>query len=407
MIATAAVVDAQMSGDNSAPRYRYVIGALILLMQAALGLNMFAVSPLLPLAIDEYGISRTSASLLVAGPVLVQALTGLPGSFVVGRFGLRRTVLAGSLLVGTLTFSFAADSFITMVILRLVSGAGAGLLITGTGPLIMQWFGMREVPIMNTLFLTALSAGIAVGVLIGAPLSNAIGWQNVLSVFGGMSLLGGAAWMLFGRSRGEPDKATRVYGVSEIRRVLGDRTIFLLVTADALVFIQYAVLTSWLPTYLHEARGFSLERAGYITGLLPAVGILAVLVGGVLAFRFPRWRPFLIVPGIIVGFSGFGSFLFAGTVAISAAVILLGIGTWIYQPTFHTIPMSLPWMTPEKVAVVWGSSMTIAGIGMFIAPIVVGASRDLFGTFVPGFVIWAVLSWSLVIVGVLLPDHSS
>ena len=65
-------------------RYRYVIGALILLMQGALGLNMFAVSPMLPLAIDEYNISRTLASLLVAGPVLVQALTGLPGSVVVG-----------------------------------------------------------------------------------------------------------------------------------------------------------------------------------------------------------------------------------------------------------------------------------------------------------------------------------
>jgi len=64
-------------------------------------------------------------------------------------------------------------------------------------------------------------------------------------------------------------------------------------------------------------------------------------------------------------------------------------------------------MTPEKVGIVWGSSMTIAGIGMFVAPIVVGASRDLFGTFIPGFAIWAVLSWSLLLVGMLLPEPSS
>lgn len=68
--------------------------------------------------------------------------------------------------------------------------------------------------------------------------------------------------------------------------------------------------------------------------------------------------------------------------------------------------MQLPWMSAENVAVVWGASMTIAGLGQFVAPIVVGASRDAFGTFVPGFMIWAVLAWSLLLAAITLNDAS-
>ena len=40
---------------------------------------------------------------------------------------------------------------------------------------------------------------------------------------------------------------------------------------------------------------------------------------------------------------------------------------------------------------------------MFISPIVVGAIRDTAGTFVPGFTIFAVGAWFLLIAGILLP----
>ncbi|MGI9605328.1 MAG: MFS transporter [Acidimicrobiales bacterium] len=386
--------------------YRMVMGALILFLQFALGLNMFSISPLLPLVIDDYDVSRTWASLLVAGPLLMQAATGIPGSLVIGRYGLRRTVFVGSVLVGSLSLAFLFDGFLMIAVLRLLSGAGAGLLIAGTGPVIMRWFAGRAVPVMNTLFLTALSSGIAIGVLASAPLASSTGWRNVLGVFGLFPLIGAAAWFLFSRTATTTSALPEAFGVAEAWGVLRDRTIFSLVTADALVFVQYAVLTSWLPTFFHESRGMSLERAGYLTGLLPAVGIVAVLVGGGLSFRFTQWRPMLILPGIAVGLSGFATFLLTGTAAISVAVIVLGVGTWIYQPTFHTVPMSLPWMTPDKVAVVWGASMTIAGIGQFIAPIVAGASRDVFGSFVPGFAVWSALAWSLLLVGVFLPDPS-
>ncbi len=380
------------------------VAALVLATQFCLGLNLFSVSPLLPLASADYGISNTTASLLVAGPVLLQAATGLPGSLVIGRWGVRTTLVAGSAMVVAAIAAALFTSYPAVLTIRLVGGAGAGLVLAGTGPTIKARFDQRHLPLMNSLFLVALTGGIAVGVALAAPIADSVGWENTLALFGAAMAVPMTAWVLAGIDVQAP-RADRLLDTARLRFVLSDRTVAGLVISDALVFVQYAVLTTWLPTFLSEDRGMSLDRAGFVTGLLPAVGIVAVVVGGLISHRFRRWRPMLGIAGVLVGLSGFASFLLNNPAAIVVAVVILGIGTWVYQPAFHTVPMQLPWMTAENVAVVWGASMTIAGIGQFIAPIVVGASRDLFGTFIPGFAIWAVLAWSLPVVALLLDDE--
>ncbi|MBC8263959.1 MAG: MFS transporter [Anaerolineales bacterium] len=383
--------------------YRFVIAGLILAAHLSLGLNVFPISPLLPVIIEDYGITRASASLLVALPVLAKAFIGLPGSVIVDRFGLKRIFTLSWFMVGALALSSVAPNFLTMLLLRLVYGVGAGFMVPGTGPLVMQWFRPREIPIINSLYLVVMSLGIAISVSIAAPLANVIAWQSVLGLFGGIALLGAVAWSLLGQTQPDKQQAKSGFAFGDIWSVLRDRTIFLLVVGDALVFIQYGALTSWLPTYFHEFRGMSLDQAGYVTGLLPFVGIFAILAGGFLTPKIKSKRLFFIVPGILVGLGGFGSFLIGNTAVICVSVIMLGIGTWIYQPMLLTLPMQLPWMTPKKIAVVRGTSVTVTGLGVFISPIVVGASRDIFGTFVPGFFIWAVLAWALLIAGILLP----
>ena len=388
------------------PRYRFVIGALILAAHLSIGLNFFSVTPLLPLVIDDYAVSRASASLLIALPTIVKAFVGLPGSLIINRFGLNRTFALSWFMIGLLTLSPAVSDFSTMILLRLFYGLGAGLIMTASAALIMQWFPPREVPVVNTLLLLVIVTGTAVSVTLAVPMSQMMSWETVLGVFGSVGLLGAIAWSLFGRTRQEATDAREVFTLRDLWLVFRNRTVFLLVVGDALVFINYAAITSWLPAFLHEFRGMTLEQAGYITGILPTVGVLSVVIGGYLTMKVKARRPFFIVPGILVGLGGFGSFLLSDVFAIQLCVMLLGIGTWIYQPILLTLPMQLPWMTPRKITVVWGASLTIAGFGMFIAPIVVGASRDLLGSFVPGFAIWAALAWTLVLTGVLLPRKS-
>ena len=197
----------------------------------------------------------------------------------------------------------------------------------------------------------------------------------------------------------------------------------LLVAADAGIFIQYTALTTWLPSFYEEARGISLQQAGFITSILPFVGIFAVLAGGAVPFLFETYRSrlavfgaagdvvfsyrgILVLSGILAILGGLGSFLFAGQPGIYVSVLVLGIGSWFYVPALLTIPMRLSGATPERVAAVWGSYMTFSGLGMFIFPILVGELYDYYSSYYPGFIICAVASWSLLICGLFLPREA-
>ena len=307
------------SESSRYPRYRFVIGGLILFAHFSVGINIFVVAPLLPLIIDDFGVSRVTASLLIALALLIHSFFGLPGGIIAARFGLKRMYFLSWLMIGLPVLSAVAPGFGTLLMLRLVYGIGFGAIIPATGPLLMQWFRPREITIMNGLDMAALSLGVALSVSVAVPLANAVGWQNTLSVFGGIALLGAVAWGILGRVESGAQATGAGISLKEIWSVLRNRTILLLVAADALVFMQYTALTSWLPTFYNEIRGMSLTQSGFVTGLLPFVGVFAVLAGGFLPLRFASRKPFFIVPGLLLGLGGLGSFLIDSSFGIVCA----------------------------------------------------------------------------------------
>ena len=378
------------------------MAVMTLAAHLAAGLNLFAVSPLLPLAIDDYGISRAEAGLLISLPMLVGAGLGIPGGMLAARFGLKRSYMVSWAAMALLSLSAFTPNFYAMLALRLFYGVGLALMVASSGQLVMQWFRGREVLVVNALNTAILSLGVAVSVAGAVPLAEWLGWKTTLTVFAGIGVIGTVIWPAApGDRSGQSGHRTGI-SVREVIAVLRGRTVALLVAADAGVFIQYTALTGWLPTFFSEDRGIPLSEAGLLTSILPFVGMFAVFAGGALPMRF-SYRSILVFSGILAILGGLGSFLFTHPVGIYASVIALGVGSWLYVPTLLTVPMRLAGATPERVAVVWGSFMTFSGIGMFISPILVGALRDTSGSFFPGFIICGAGSWALLVAGLLMP----
>ena len=131
---------------------------------------------------------------------------------------------------------------------------------------------------------------------------------------------------------------------------------------------------------------------------------MSLLAVGLLTMRVQQRRPFLLVPGIMVGFAGFGSFLLADSSLVYVPLLLLGVASWLYVPILMTVPMELPRMPPEQVSLMWAAIMTVGGTLTFVSPLAVGALTDLTGSYLPGFSLFAVLAWSLAVAGFLLPE---
>ena len=386
-------------------KYRFVIAALLLAGHLSVGLNIFTVSPIFPLVIDEYQISRAAAGLLVALPLLVAAALGLPSGMFIARVGIRRSFIIGWASIALLSLSGLAPNFLTLVLLRSVIGLGFAFVLTTSGPLLMQWFPTKEITVMNALTTAALSLGIALSVATAAPLSDFMDWQTALTVFALPGVAGLIAWMILGRESGGVPMSVQGLTLQEVGGVLRNRTVVLLLAADAGILVQYTAFTGWLPTFYNENRGISLSQAGFITGMLPLVGVFAVLVGGAVALRIRSPKVLFATSGVMAGLGGLGAFLFTEPQLIYPAVIVMGMGSWLYVPTLLTLPMQMNSMTPEKVAVVWGSFLTFSGFAMFVAPIFVGALRDVSGSFFPGLTIAALASWALLMAGLLMPRN--
>ena len=398
------------------------MAGMTLAAHLAAGLNLFALSPLLPLAIEDYGISHWEAGMLVSLPMLVGAAIGIPGGKLIARIGVKRAYMGAWVALALLALAPIVPNYYVLLILRLAYGVGLALVVVATGPLVMQWFRPREMLVINSLNTAILSGGIAVSTAGAVPLADLLGWKMTLTVFSAVGILGAILWPLAPKDRDLGEERPGI-SVREVISVLRTRAVVLLVVADAGIFIQYTALTTWLPSFYEEVRGIPLEQGGYITSVLPFVGIFAVLAGGAVPLLFETFRSqlatfgtagnflfssrgILVSSGILAILGGLGTFLFSGNAGIYVSVVVLGVGSWFYVPTLLTIPMRLAGATPDRVAAVWGSFMTFSGLGMFIFPILVGRLHDASGSFYPGFIICAVASWALLIAGALMPKDA-
>ncbi|HEY5873631.1 MAG TPA: MFS transporter, partial [Gaiellaceae bacterium] len=101
-----------------------------------------ALTPLIPVYADEYDLSKAEAGLLVGAYGAGALLGGIPGGLAASRFGPKRAVIGGLILLSVSSFAFAAaDSALTLGGARFVQGiastatwAGALAWISATAP---------------------------------------------------------------------------------------------------------------------------------------------------------------------------------------------------------------------------------------------------------------------------------
>ena len=391
-------------------KYRFVIAGIILLFNLFYSANFAVVTPVMPLIIDEYGVSRGAAGFLMSGVLIIQAVFVIPGGMLVAKTPLRHVFSIGCVVAAAMSLAFLADHFATLLTLRLVHALAFVVVMPATAPIIMRWFDARELPIMNSLHMTFFILGIGVGTFAAGPMSAAFGWKATVILFG-LAMLGvGALWLAFGRV--PPPAEALPTGKRRIRRVtfremvgaVRARTILLLGLADGAAFAQNLALTTWLPTYYNEVFGMSLTKAGSIVGLVAMVGVVASLTGGFLSARLGVRKPFLIIPGAMAGLGGIACFLFQNEAIIYAGIVTLGIASFLYLPVLMTIPMEIKGLSEGQVAVAWATMFAVATSVATIAPITVGFMTDWLGSYIPGFLLWSVVSLGLLGIGILVPE---
>jgi len=147
-------------------------------------------APVLTQIADEFEITTGTAGLVVAAygapGILVALLTG-PYS---DRFGRKRFLVAGSLIMGTFTLLSAfARSFAVLVATRVVAGIGASVIFPNVTATVGDNFSYRERGnVMGTVIGLNTLAGV-VGIPLAGIIAEATSWRVAIGMVGIMSIL--------------------------------------------------------------------------------------------------------------------------------------------------------------------------------------------------------------------------
>lgn len=358
----------------------------VLTVTSAVGYGL--VAPVLPLVVDDFSLSNTGASWLLASYAVGRVAVALPSGRVVNRYGFRPVAITCSILTGgaALVAAMVTSSFGVLVGSQLVQGMAAGVLTTAgltavvglsdggdVGRLVSVYHGM----ILAVMIFAPSIGGVAATFLgIAGPfwVATAAGLLGLM-----LSIVRIPADLLPARRHARrPSPERRRHGRAELRAVLRSRPfVTSFVVAFGMIWSLAAVRNTLLPLFTDAELGFSSAAVGLTLTVVTAGALAALVPAGRLIDRVGR-RP-------VVRWA---------TLAMAAGTGLLAMTTtiWALVPVAMLVEASRSALSPVQVSVVSdiasettratsiGISRLSNALGSATGPVMAGWFVDMGGT---------------------------
>lgn len=375
-----------------------VAGAL---SYTCLTFSWFALPAYLSEIIAELGLTGTEAGVLAGAVPLTYVPLGLVAGFIVDRIGAGRAIGAGAAIFGVAQVARSvAPGFPTLLAATLALGVGGTAITFGLPKLVSVVFPADRTGTPSAVYLIGASAGTAGAFAVGRPVLGPLlgGWRALFLWSGLVAVAYAGAWLgglwLTRTDWRDPPAAGggagRTFTVDSLARdgraVLGNRELRLLVVVGTMYLLCVHGLQGWLPTIL-ETRGLHPDRAGRATSLLVAANVVGVIGVPPVADRLEARRGALMAAGGLatVGVTAIG----VGGVGLLAGsgIVIVGLGLGGLSPLVRAIPPDLEGIGPGLTGAAVGFVFAVGEVGGFLGPVLLGALRDLTGSFLPGFAV--------------------
>jgi D-galactonate transporter len=270
-------------------------------------------------------LSPTTTGFILGAFFWTYAVMQMPSGYLVDRFGprLMYTIAVGWWSIFTTTTALAR-TFSALFGFRLALGIGEAAAYPANAKVVSLWFPRRERVLAASIFDSGTRVGTALSLPIVTYLIATFGWRFSFVATGGLGIAWAIVWVVFYRdpAKSRANQAELEYiredgarddsvetGAAAVKwsDLFRYRTIWgMMLGFFCLNFVIYFFIT-WFPTYLVDARGFSLPKLGTL-GTIPAlVAIPGGWLGGFTSdylyrrgWSLTRARKTCLVGGMIV-----------------------------------------------------------------------------------------------------------
>jgi sugar phosphate permease len=396
---------------------RWYILFLICLMYLITYLDRVNISTAAPVISKEFGFDKITMGFIFSAFAWSYAAFQVPGGWLGDRFGARNVltviVTYWSIMTAATAMAFSATSFFVVRFLFGIGEAGAFPVATRA---MQNWYPKQERGFVQGVTHSASRLGAAIAPPIVVLIITAFNWQAVFYICGVVGIVWSVWWYFAYRNLPEEHAMVNKAELERIRGGAGNvsqavkpnvpwRTLLRSPNMWAIMCAYFTyvyclwIFLSWLPSYLVDARGFTLLKVGFLGSLPLWAGVVGDTVGGLATdwlmartgnIKFARR---LVA---IVGMLGCAAFIVPAAYAEDAytAVYCLTGAMFFLECTIGpswAVPMD---MGGEHSGTVSGMMNMAGNIGGALSPIVFGFLVQ-FGSWQAPFVVAA----SLLVVG--------
>jgi ACS family hexuronate transporter-like MFS transporter len=357
----------------------------------------------------QYHLTHTDLGRILGMFQISYAVTWLLGGIfldAVGtRLGLALAVVFWS-IVNMLT-GFATSVF-GFAFFRFLLGIGEGLNWPGASKTVAEWFPSEERGLAVAIFDSGSSVGGAVAALSIPLIAIRFGWRSAFMLSG----LVGFVWLLmwlrvyhlvdrhprvtpaevaYIRAGQEVPSVSPERGLQRWLKLARDRNVWGIVLGRALTDPIWWFYIFWLPQYLSDARGFSLQRIALFAWMPFIAADIGNFTGGLVSgycirrgVSVVRARTWVCVFSSLPILAGIPA---AGMHSVYAAMALICFALWGYA-SWSTMGLTLPsdLFPQDVVATVTGLSGLAAGLVGAAFTVAVGILVDRF-SYGPAFLV--------------------
>lgn len=332
---------------------------------------------------EEFNLDAAAVGAILSSFFLSYAIMQIPGGWLTDKLGSRK-VLIWSIIVWSVftVFTGFAWSLISLLVIRFLFGLGQGGYPSASQKGIADYYPRDERPKASAYLMSSNYFGMALAPLVAAPMILFMGWRNMFYVIGLLGiLLTVAFWVYFKPKESTASNKTLKENSVPLKELLANSGLWKITVMWFAAGIVNWGLSSWIPSYLMEARGMDLLSMGFYAALPGLSTGVAMLFSGWLLDRFfNNLEKYYAAFGMLM--SGIFLYLMFTSSSIVAAMVYLNL-CMIFKSFAFTVAFALPHKIMSKKVI--GSAMGVINMGAqaagFISPLVMGFIISLTGSF--------------------------
>jgi MFS transporter, Spinster family, sphingosine-1-phosphate transporter len=252
---------------------------------------LFAVQPLVQ---SEFALTNVQVGYLTSAFLLFYMVAAPFVGPLADRYSRKIIIVLGAIFWSGLTLLTAVTHNYTELLIRhTLVGIGEATFVTIAPTFVADMFPENKRGRILGIFYLAIPVGTAAGYLLGGNLGAHHGWRSpfyVAAVPG--FLLALSVLFLREPQRGQFDSTLETAQRTTLRGLARNPAFWTATLGMAAMTFALGGIQVWMPTFLSQTRGYSLESANFTFGIIIVIdGILASLAGGWLGdYLLPRMK---------------------------------------------------------------------------------------------------------------------